>query len=67
MKVTFREFQGFHNPPAIPVRPITILVGENSAGKSSFLAGLKYLLDFLSGEGEANFGNYILKKAQWIR
>lgn len=49
------NFRGFHNQDFVRVRPITILVGENSAGKSSFLAGMKFILDFISGRREASF------------
>ena len=45
-EISLRNFRGFHSVGFVPVRPLTILLGENSAGKSSFLAGLKYLLTF---------------------
>ena len=54
-EVCFRDFRGFHRQAHRPIRPITILVGENSAGKTSFLAGLKYLQDFLSGRAQPSF------------
>ncbi|SFE33401.1 AAA family ATPase [Roseivivax sediminis] len=47
-QVGFQDFRGFQQQRGVPIRPLTVLVGENSAGKTSFLAGLKYLLDFLS-------------------
>lgn len=53
--ISFRDFRGFHRQGYVPVRPITLLVGENSAGKTSFLAGMKYILDFVSGRGEPSF------------
>lgn len=53
--ISLRDFRGFHHQDFIEVRPITLLVGENSAGKSSFLAALKYILDFTSGDEEASF------------
>lgn len=52
-----KDFRGFHSQGYVPVRPITLLVGENSAGKTSFLAGLKYIQDFLSGRAEPSFNN----------
>lgn len=55
--ISFRNFRGFHNTVPVPLAPITVLVGENSAGKSSFLAGLKFVLDFASGQGEASFNS----------
>lgn len=54
-EVALRNFRGFHSIGFQKIRPITILVGENSAGKSSFLAATKYLLDFLSGQLEPSF------------
>lgn len=53
--LALRDFRGFHNQGFVRVRPITILVGENSAGKSSFLAGMKFILDFISGRREPSF------------
>lgn len=40
-----RNFRGFLNQPAVPIRRVTLLVGENSAGKTSFMAALKFILD----------------------
>lgn len=53
--LSLRDFRGFHRQPHVPIRPITILIGENSAGKSSFLAALQYMMDFLSLEKEPTF------------
>lgn len=55
--LSLQEFRGFHFQGYVPVRPITILVGENSAGKTSFLAGLKYIQDFLSERAEPSFNS----------
>lgn len=54
-EIAFKDFRGFHHANFVEIRPITILIGENSAGKSSFLAGLKYAIDFLGSENEASF------------
>lgn len=54
-EVSLKNFRGFRNQKFVSVRPITLLVGENSAGKSSFLAALKYLMDFASGDEGASF------------
>lgn len=53
--ISFRDFRGFHRQQYVPIKPITLLVGENSAGKTSFLAGIKFALDFLSGTREPSF------------
>lgn len=50
-----KGFRGFHNEGFIPVRPLTILVGENSTGKTSFLAALKYIFNFCEMGSEASF------------
>ncbi|MEQ8443001.1 MAG: AAA family ATPase [Alphaproteobacteria bacterium] len=55
ISLSFKDFRGFHDQEFVDVRPITLLVGENSAGKSSFLAGLKYAVDFVSGSGPPSF------------
>jgi len=56
-RISFKNFRGFQNQPMVKLRPITLLVGENSAGKSSFLAGMKYAHDFFHGFGAASFNN----------
>lgn len=55
MELLLEKFRCFGEAQTVNVAPITILVGENSTGKSSFLAGLRYILDFLSRETEASF------------
>jgi hypothetical protein len=54
-EIALEDFRGFHRQEYLPIRPITILVGENSAGKTSFLAGLKFMLDFFSARGTPSF------------
>lgn len=55
MKLALKDFRCFHEPQAITVRPINILVGENSAGKSSFLAAARFLFDLLRRHSIASF------------
>lgn len=44
--IRLSDFRCFaSDSPAVEVRPITFLVGENSAGKTSFLAGTRLLLE----------------------
>lgn len=45
LKVKLENFRCFQDTGEIDVRPITFLVGENSAGKTTFLAGIRYLLE----------------------
>ena len=49
MEVQFKNFRCFRDTGRIPIRPITILVGENSSGKTSFLAGLNHLFGLMEG------------------
>ncbi|MEX6506694.1 AAA family ATPase [Jiella sp. M17.18] len=53
--LALEDFRGFHQQGFVSIRPITILIGENSAGKSSFLSAIKYMMDFVSGNSEASF------------
>lgn len=45
MKISARNFRCFRLLEEIEIRPITILVGENSSGKTSFLALARYLFE----------------------
>lgn len=47
-----RSFKGDHT---IPLSPLTILVGENSAGKSTLLALVRLAWDLGAGRAELNF------------
>ena len=49
------DFRRFHDSGTSNIAPITILLGENSSGKTSFLAGLRYTLETLSSKGEGSF------------
>lgn len=39
----------------VSIAPITIVVGENSSGKTSFLAGLRYAIETVSRSGQNSF------------
>jgi AAA ATPase domain len=56
LRVQFRNFRCFTQSASVEIRPITLLIGENSAGKTSFLAGLRFLFEGLSG-GSQNIFN----------
>ena len=43
--VTLKNFRCFHQKQTVRLAPLTLLVGENSTGKTSFLALLKALWD----------------------
>lgn len=55
-KVQFENFRCFVDTGEIEIRPITLLVGENSAGKTSFLAGVRQVLESLN-RGSPNLFN----------
>lgn len=54
-EIALKDFRGFHSTNFVEIRPITLLIGENSAGKSSFLAALKFALDFIAADEEPSF------------
>jgi len=47
------NFKAFSNPVDFPIRPITLLFGPNSSGKSAFLKSLLLLKQSLTGEIES--------------
>lgn len=56
-EIGFEDFRGFRNQTYIPVRPITLLVGENGSGKSSLLASIKYAHEIIGGKTSASFND----------
>ena len=51
--ITLENFKGICEPVTIPLRPITLLFGKNSAGKSTILQAMLYARDILR-TGEVN-------------
>jgi hypothetical protein len=45
LKVQLTNFRCFYEQPKLEIRPITFLVGENSAGKTTFMAALRILME----------------------
>jgi predicted ATPase len=45
--ITTANFKGIADPVTIPISPITLLFGKNSAGKSTILQALHYLREVL--------------------
>ncbi len=45
--ITIENFKGIAAPVSIPIRPITLLFGQNSSGKSTILQALHYLRELL--------------------
>lgn len=56
MIVRMRDFRCFLDTGNIEIKPITILIGENSTGKTSFLAALRILLEW-ANRAESNSFN----------
>jgi hypothetical protein len=56
LNVQFLNFRCFTRSSPVEIRPITLLIGENSTGKSSFLAGLRFIFEAFSG-GSQNIFN----------
>lgn len=46
-QIGFKNFRKFENFPLLDLSPITILVGENNAGKSTVVKAILSVLDFL--------------------
>lgn len=53
--ITLRNFRSFHEPGPARIKPLTVIVGENSTGKSSFLAILRIALEMVWGDLQPNF------------
>jgi hypothetical protein len=48
-QITIENFKGIADKVEIPIRPITLLFGANSSGKSTILQALLYLSELLEG------------------
>ena len=44
-EITLRDFRCFHERQTVPLAPLTLLIGENSTGKTSFLAAVRAVWD----------------------
>ena len=53
--ITLKDYRCFHNEQTARLAPLTLLVGENSTGKTSFLAMIRVLSDITSGLGVPDF------------
>ena len=49
-EVTLKNFRCFRDAQKVHLAPLTLLMGENSAGKTSFMAMLRILMDTVHGE-----------------
>ena len=53
--ITIKNVRCFVEPQPAPIAPLTLLVGENSTGKSTFLAMTRIVVSLLGKPGTANF------------
>ncbi len=53
--LTLGNYRCFHKKQTVRLAPLTLLVGENSTGKTSFLAMIKILRDFARGLESLDF------------
>ena len=53
--VTMENFRCFRERQTVPLAPLTLLVGENSTGKTSFLAMLRVLVELERGRTTIDF------------
>ena len=54
-ELRLRDFRCFHERQIVPLAPLTLLVGENSTGKTSFLAAVQAVWDAAHGSGDPDF------------
>ena len=57
MEVRFKNFRAFEDTGFLNLKKITLLVGENSSGKTSFLAGLNHLYGLLEGDSQIDLNS----------
>ena len=68
--ITIENFKGISEPVRLELRPITLLFGQNSAGKSSLLHAMIYAREvferqYLMAQIE-RFGGNISKTAEFV-
>ena len=54
-EIVLRDFRCFHERQTARLAPLTLLVGENSTGKTSFLAAVRAIWDTAHGSGAPDF------------
>ena len=54
-EIRLRDFRCFHQQQSARLAPLTLLVGENSTGKTSFLAAVQAVWDVAHGSGDPDF------------
>ena len=54
-KITLKNFRCFHDEQTVRLAPLTLIVGENSTGKTSFMALIRALWDVAYGNRVPDF------------
>ena len=54
-ELKLRDFRCFHEEQAARLAPLTLLVGENGTGKTSFLAAVRAILEVANGLSDPDF------------
>lgn len=54
-EITLKNFRCFRDEQTVPLAPLTLLVGENSTGKTSFMAMVRALWDVVGSGTVPNF------------
>ena len=55
MKLIIENVRCFQSKQVVPIKPLTLLVGENSTGKTTFLAAYRIAWDIAYGSGPIDF------------
>ena len=58
LKISLSNYRCFARTPEIEVRPLTLVVGENSSGKSSLMAALRFGLELSASQATSFFNVY---------
>src|SRR3972149_11674974 len=53
--ILMKNIRCFSGEKSFPVKPITILIGENSSGKTTFLASTRLAWDLVRGRRQIDF------------
>ena len=57
-QITLENYRCFHRKQEVPLEPLTLLVGDNSTGKTSFLAIIRALWDCIYDYNHSDFPNF---------
>ena len=64
-EIRLRDFRCFREEQKARLAPLTLLVGDNSTGKTSFLAAVRAVWDAAHGSGDPNFRKTPFNHRAW--